>query len=56
MSDDKKELRARLNEKQWELFNDIKQHYGFESNADLIRLIIKDKWEQIQKEQQTVEF
>jgi len=46
----KRELRVDLMEKQWNQLEIIKEEYGFFSYAEMIRLLIKEKFDSLVKE------
>ena len=51
-----KELRVRLTDKQWELLAEIKENYGLFTYADMIRLMIKEKYDEIQEKKKAVDL
>ena len=54
--DKKRELRVDLTEKQWELLAEIKENYGLFTYTDMIRLMIKEKYDELQEEKRAVDL
>lgn len=52
----KRELRVDLTEKHWEQLEIIKEDYGLFTYADMIRLMIKEKHDQIQEKKRAVDL
>ena len=53
---DSKEIRVRLSTKLQEIFQEVKDHYMLENYSEVVRILIKEKYDQIQKEKQAAEF
>ena len=51
-----KELRVRLTDKQWEQLAEIKEDYGLFTYADMIRLMIKEKFDEIQEKKKVADL
>lgn len=54
--DKKRELRVDLTEKQWELLAEIKENYGLFTYTDMIRLMIKEKYDEIQEKKKVADL
>lgn len=52
----KRELRVDLTDKHWEKLEIIKEDYGLFTYADMIRLMIKEKHDQIQEKKRAVDL
>ena len=52
----KRELRVDLTEKHWKQLEIIKEDYGLFTYADMIRLMIKEKHDQIQEKKKAVDL
>ena len=51
-----KELRVRLMDKQWDQLEIIKEDYGLFTYADMIRLMIKEKHDEIIEKRRAVDL
>jgi len=49
MQKEKHHLKIELDEKEFEMFNNVKVHYGIKNNTDVIRICIKDAFRVVEE-------
>ncbi|MCG3255236.1 MAG: hypothetical protein KAU62_04045 [Candidatus Heimdallarchaeota archaeon] len=50
------EIRVRIGKKLGELFQEVKNNYMLENNSEIVRLLIKEKYDELQKEKRAVDL
>ena len=56
MDNEAKEIRVKLSPKLQELFKEVKDHYMLENYSEVVRILIKEKHDEIQAKKKTAEF